>query len=344
MARWRRAMLLAGCFLALNAPHLLRNYALFGSPLGSPEIMSLERNDRISPRVVASNAIRNLVLHTSTPVSWITERLNAGVAFLHRLTGADPNDPATTFRYCNFDFPHGFRVSDSLASCAVHLILCLLGGLLILMKPRANAAMAIYVVPTLLSLIFFCGFLKWQPWHSRIQLAWFLLLIPVIAILLCRYSPRWGVQLSAAVVTAFAVCTAASNASRPVLKAEFWSLPREEKYYALEDRGRNEAYKKLASSIVASKCRNIGLKADSCEAEYPLWVMLRNRGFQGRIDRCFVENVSARIPTSAPTPEMIISIFNVFPEAVSNAYPRIERFADLTVLWPDKPLYASSPQ
>jgi hypothetical protein len=334
----RLPCLFAGVFLMLNAPHMARNYALFNSPLGSPEMLALERNERFSHRVGASNLIRNVALHTNSGIPWLTHGLNAALARLHEFTGEGLNDPATTLPYCRFEFRQKFSVSDSVASCTGHLLLCAVALVFALHRPVHNRGLILYLAPLLVSFLFFLFFLKWQLWHSRIHLAWFLLLTPVAAIALCNWRIRWAGWGSAAALLIFAGVTVTVNSSRPIFSGSFWKLPREKQYFAATSKEEiRDALAHLADRIVASKSQSVGIKAGFCGIEYPLWMMLRTRGFQGRVDRCFVENVSAQIPITAPQPEVVISVFNIIPEAVSNSYPHTEKAGELTVLWKNKP-------
>jgi hypothetical protein len=332
------ALVFVGAFFLLNAPHMARNYSLFGSPLGSPEMMSLERNESLSHRVFASNVIRNMALHTNSGIPWLTHGLNRALTWLHHLTGEEFNDPRTTFSYCRFEFREKFSVSDSVASCIVHFTLCSLVLGLLVLRPIRHQRIFLYLAPILLSMLFFAFFLKWQTWHSRIHLAWFLLLAPCVAFLFCERGQRWPVWAAAVALLIFAGASIAANTSRPVFSAKFRALPREKQYFTpIRDEQMRESFVELTDRIIASRCQNVGLKAVFCGLEYPLWMMLKNRGFTGRLDRCFVENVTASIPAGAPKPEVVISVFNIIPEGVSNSYPHIEKFSELTVMWAKKP-------
>jgi 4-amino-4-deoxy-L-arabinose transferase-like glycosyltransferase len=55
--------------LALNLPHWERNYAVFGSPMGSPAMLALVRNKNFSIAGTLSNIIRNLALETNTGIT-----------------------------------------------------------------------------------------------------------------------------------------------------------------------------------------------------------------------------------------------------------------------------------
>jgi hypothetical protein len=207
-----------------------------------------------------------------------------------------------------------------------------------LRHPVRNRGLILYLAPLLASFLFFLFFLKWQLWHSRIHLTWFLLLTPVTAIALCNWRIPWAAWGSAAALLIFAAATITVNSSRPVFSGRFWKLPREKQYLAAtSNQERPDALVQLADRIVASKSQSVGIKAGFSGIEYPLWMMLRTRRFQGRVDRCFVQNVSAQIPTIAPQPDVVISVYNIIPEAVSNSYPHSEKAGDLTVLWKNKP-------
>ena len=94
------AVLLA---LALNAPHLIRNYALFHAPFGPaaeiPPRGFKYTNDRFGVGPAASNILRNVALHATTPWQPLNRVTEAGVRGALRLLHEDPDDPATTWDF-----------------------------------------------------------------------------------------------------------------------------------------------------------------------------------------------------------------------------------------------------
>jgi len=342
-ARVRLALLFASAFLLLNAPHMCRNYALFGSPLGSPYIFSIERNQRVSVATVMSNVIRNLSLHANSGVPFITRSLNAALSTAHQLTGTTLTDPATTYHAGAFRFAKRFFIYDSQASCTYHLLLIVVAGCLALRKPKANSRLLWYSSPVVVSFLLFCACLKWQQWHTRLHLAYFALLMPFVAIVVARSFPGWCVWLAAVMVLSFAIYGVANNESRPVFDFKFLRLPREEQYLFVHAPQLNQPMRQIAEAIVGSNCRTVGLKLKFDDPEYPLWVMLRNRGFHGRIDHFYVENVSARLPSVVPQPCAVVSTVDKPPEAVASAFPFTEAFGVWTVRWAEKSPDASPP-
>jgi len=336
-------LVFAAIFIALAGPHMLRNYALFGSPIGSREMILLERNQKLSPRVTASNFVRNLALHTNTGIPWLTRRLGDAMAAAHRWTGQDPTDPATTLKYCRYILPKRFVVTDSIASCFVHVGFAALALLLLLFAPRKNAVLLMWYALAILGFALFCTLLKWQLWHTRIHLAWLLLLSPLIAIAFTERLPRWAVHLSASILVVFAGFTLCYNSSRPVFDSAFLKSSREKQYFVFkEDQALIEPLEALADQVVASGRQTVGLKAYFCDFEYPFWVMLRNRGFKGQLQRCFVDNATSVIHTEPARPDVIITVYDIIPPEVAAAYPHVDKLNGLTVLWAKAPIYASS--
>jgi hypothetical protein len=113
-------------------------------------------------------------------------------------------------------------------------------------------------------------------------------------------------------------------------------MPRERQYLVLHDSDLAGPLAALADKLVAAKPQSIGLKADFCGIEYPLWIMLRNRGFAGRFSRCQVQNVSAAIG-STEDPNVIVTVFNRVPEVVARSYPYSETYGRLFVFWSADP-------
>jgi hypothetical protein len=183
----------------------------------------------------------------------------------------------------------------------------------------------------------FSGYLKWQEWHTRRHLAFLLLFMPLVSWVLVRKASPWGPWLTAVVVQVFACYSIASNMSCPIFNAHYLSLPRERQYAFVHHNSINEALKRLTDTIVAAKCKNVGLKLGYDAAEYPIWVMLKNRGFDGTIQHTYVENESASIPSTF-SPDVIISILPNPPEAVRREFPYLEKYGEYTVLWREKPV------
>jgi hypothetical protein len=336
--RLQAVFLFSGIFFVLNAPHMARNYALFGSPLGSGHMLSLEKNEQISAAVAASNLVRNLALHTTTGIPWLTDKINLVLEALHGLTGKDLNDPATTFKHAHFNFSNAFVVWDSYASCTVHLLLCLVAATVLIVRRHGNGRLITYVGVILSSALLFCATLKWQLWHPRLHLPWFILMAPVVSIMLARHFSTWPMRFNSVALVIFAMFTLGQNTSRPVFSAKFWSRPREQQYFTPFREGTPEAVVRLADTIIASRCENIGLKAQFTSIEFPIWNMLRKRGFAGRMRRSHVENISASLGSHTPKPDVIISQFDVKLEAVTYAYPHVQKFGAWTVLWTKQPI------
>jgi hypothetical protein len=102
------------------------------------------------------------------------------------------------------------------------------------------------------------------------------------------------------------VLTICLNPTFPAFSAFFHTQPREALYFAV----RPELYettRSLAEDIVQSGCSNVLLKIGDDTWEYPLWVLLKDRKFQGTVNHTLVDNESAALPSiSAAAPQTVI--------------------------------------
>ena len=128
------AVLLA---LALNAPHLIRNYALFHAPFGPaaeiPPRGFKYTNDRFGVGPAASNILRNVALHATTPWQPLNRVTEAGVRGALRLLHEDPDDPATTWDFTEFHVPP-YSLHEATAGNPLHACLILLACALLLVE------------------------------------------------------------------------------------------------------------------------------------------------------------------------------------------------------------------
>jgi len=304
----RLVLLCVAAIALLDGPHLLRNQALFGSPFGSRYMFALQRNADVSLGVVGSNALRNLSLHAATGWEPLTQGLNRLLAGAHRLTGRDLNDRRTTIVNATFAFQTGFPINDNLTGDFHHLLLILL-ALLTWAFPKARRKCPCRLPLLLaalvgLSFLLFCAYLRWQPWHARFHLPYFLLLLPVAGVTLVLAWSPWPVRTVAGGLFALALVCIGWNRSRPLLTgSEFIFQPREQQYFLQVPRLYVPAAQ-VAGDIVAAGCQTVGLQARHDffagldELEYPTWVLLRNRGFRGRIYHVGFTNESLGLPTA----------------------------------------------
>jgi len=329
----RIALVFALAFLAVNGPHLLRNYGVFGSPLGSRGVDSVQRNKNVSLSGTLSNVIRGLALQTNTGIEPLTQALNETLLWLHRFTGRDLNDPDTTFQSGRFGVLERFLIFDSYASNFYHLLLAMIAAFTIFGNPKRHLSHLVYLTVLVGGYALFCALLRWQQWHGRLHIAWMVLLIPWTASLLAEWRRRWLEWAAAAGVFVFAVVCLISNASRPVLNRGFMALPREQQYLATTAPLSYRPLAQTASDIVASGCDEVGIKLDYDDPEYALWILLRNRGYLGRIDHAYVENESDRIRRNPLKPCAVLTSQKHLPASVTAEFGRQSHYDRFTVLW-----------
>jgi len=321
-AKLRPSLMVGVAVLLLNAPHWSRNLAVFGSPLGSQATRAIQCNRNISLASTFSNLIRNLTLETNTGIRPLTRKLNQLLFYAHRLSGKDINDPDITYPMGRFGFFPDFFVDDSYASNPYHGVLILAAAGLALRRWRCSWPRLVYVVLIGVSFVAFCGYLRWQQWHTRMHLAYLVLLMPWVAVELERFLAGWRMAVVGGGLLGFAVFSLLDNQNRPVADAWFRQLPRENQYLVPYDLPKKLAtantakFQQIADEILASDCRRIGLKLRAEDAEYLIWRFLINRGFRGSLEHVWVENESAQLQNPLTFPEAIITSYAGDPPAM----------------------------
>jgi 4-amino-4-deoxy-L-arabinose transferase-like glycosyltransferase len=329
------ALVFSSGFFLLNGPHFMRNQALFGSPLGSDEIHKLECNERMTPITFASNLIRNLALHNNCGLRPVTRTLNAVATKLHEQTGARIDDPRTTYPPGPVKFIDRFIVYDDYASAPVHLLWIVVGLTVAVARWREAKKLVGYAALIAGSFAIFVALLKYQFWHSRFHLAYFILLSPMVALALTKgqRARGWAASCVLATVFLYALLCLRCNEARPLLHPRFVTLPRESQYLDIHASHWTPALQRISADIARSGCDSVGLKLGFDAFEYPIWLMLRDRGFTGTINHCFVEHVSGRLPVLNPTPAAIIAKVSTPPPAITNLYPHTSVYGPLMILW-----------
>jgi hypothetical protein len=290
----RLAAIVALCCLALNAPQMARNQAIYHNPLSSHFMRTIQLNKRVSIAGTLSNLVRNLALHTDTGIEPASRWLNLQLKSLHSLAGGPASEADTSYGAVRCRFQRDFPLIDSYAGNFYHLALFLLAGALLLAQPCRNLRLLLYAAPCFFGLLFFCALVRWQPCNARFQLPFFMLLCPWLAIVLGTTLPGWARGLALSGSAVFTLYCLGVNYSCPFLDPQFRNLPREAQMLRLKP----EYYAPMAQAaweIRVAGCERVGLKLGYDGFEYPLMKMLLNRGYAGRIGHAFSEEWSTTI-------------------------------------------------
>lgn len=332
----RLAGIFCAMFFLLNAGHATRNFSTFGSPLGSEYILSIEKNDRITASGAAANLVRNLSLYSNTGIAPLTSLLNEIFARAHSWTGRSFNDADITYHNPGvFWLAYKFQLFDSYAGLPYHLALICLAVTLAVFRPKQYRAALWHTAWVAGSFALLCIYLKWQFWHTRLHLAYFVALSPVVAWVLVERLPRWSVGVFAVGLVSIGTYCVVGNESRPLSNRVFTALPRESQHLAVHNPRLIVPTRELADTIIASGCGNVGLKLEFDEAEYAIWVALRNRGFKGTLHHFYVENESGRLPARYAAPDMIIASGGSPPADIAALYPTKQHFGRLVLMSPE---------
>lgn len=271
---WRSLVVVMLVAEALNLAHHERNLWWYGSPLGpGAEGAYGYTNSAAGMRQLGSLVVRNLGLHAGTLSVELNAGLERAVGRLHAALGVGVNDSPTTWPGTTFRIERP-RYHEDLAGNGLHLLLILTVLAILVVSGRARRAGSLsYAAMLIVAFLFFCIVLRWQPWHSRLQLPLFVLASPLVALTVTGWR-RFGV------CTGVALCLAAwpwilFNESRPLLgDTSILGTARERQYFRNRDVLR-DPYTRAANFIGQRGCGEVGVVLGADDWEYPLWILLR---------------------------------------------------------------------
>lgn len=284
-------------FLTIQARFISQNLLLYGNASGSKDDYSGLTNQRISLKGISSNLIKNTMLHIPIPI--YTKQAEDTILYIHKLLGIDVDDCATTF--CDPDFR--FKITrvinpqEDIASNTFHLMLIVTAGVALLgqlIKKRLIFFEAYTYSLTILSFIAFSTLLKWQPFHSRLHMPFFVI-GTIISVLILSKSRMGSFFIKGCLVLSalLAVVLVLFNATRPYISyrpfvgyieafvpslngipESFLIKPRDQQYF----NSRTYYYKPYlgVTNILAKENFKGSIAFDLTYGfEYPLWVLLK---------------------------------------------------------------------
>lgn len=285
--------------LLINAPFYVRCWEMCGNPLGITEtVVDREKNingsavnETFSPKAILSNLIRNTATHFHvTPSVAINLAVEDAVIRLHEFFGMDVNDRRTTWATTKFRAPgdankkvpkdpaerRRYR-SDEGVSNPLHFLMIVLSLVMILGRSslRKREGLLLYALCCVAGFLLFCGYLKWQPFHSRLHMSFFVLSAPFVAVALFDVKDSrlgmLGRALSLIVLTGMAVPTLLYSCERPLLGEHSMLLKaRNERYFWFPHR--KEPFANAQQFMRDRKLSAVGF--DGADWEYPMMVLL----------------------------------------------------------------------
>jgi 4-amino-4-deoxy-L-arabinose transferase-like glycosyltransferase len=287
---WRWAIATA-IILGINSGQYIRSYQIYNNPLGPTQVDGLKiTNDIITPASITSNVVRNIVTNLWTPFDVVNRYIYDISDQIHQAIGLDENDPRTTYGQ-TFGI-HPISLYEATAGNLLHtlLITALLIYCIIAFKERQRRVI-IYVAEVLFGFLIFCAALKWQLWIPRLQAPLFILMSPIFGIVASQIKPKFIPKTIVALLFIAATPWLVAGQPRPLIGSNSVLLVERNVQYFSYYPALYEPYMLAAKRIEKMKASNVGLVTGWSDAEYPLWVYLRNYNKQlPRIEEVDVSN------------------------------------------------------
>lgn len=285
---------IAALVLLLNCGHYIRNYNLYGSPLGpgqESETGNDYSNDIFTAPAITSNVMRNFAVHLSTPDYRVNVALDRFFYKLHDWIGISPNDPRTTWSGTEFHIGY-LSYYDGKAGSPLHIWIVILVIPIFIAQKRQKSEETFYLLALLGAFLFFASYLKWQSWHSRLHLPLFALWSPFIGRTLSQFRVRWLTSLCMFALAAASFLWLFHNETHPLFGKDSIFTASRARQYMIRNKSLYRPFVETTDILKRSSCSNIGLMTDWDGWEYPLWVMLRGALPQVHIEHVNVDNVS----------------------------------------------------
>lgn len=306
--------------LIANAGHYARNFELYGSPLGPGTEGGdfVYTNQIVNPSAVVSNMLRNAGLHLGTTSVRANTFAEGAIYRLHAHLGISTNDPRTTWPDTEFHVRPPSHNEDDEGNF-VQLLLIAATLIVYFSGRRRDPKVTTHAFLILSSFVIFCAYLKWQPWHSRLQLPLFVLWAPFLGLMLSRIR-RFGFGNALAIVLILSsLPSLLSSQTKPIQgKGSIFIASRSDQYFS-KRRELEAPYQEATDVISRMKCTDVGLLIGGDDWEYPLWVLL-NEKMNGKIhiEHVNVMNVSKKIHQVRGNNEFTpCAIFNLDPHPQS---------------------------
>jgi hypothetical protein len=329
------ALLMLFIPLVINSGYYFRNEALFHNPLGAnPESAQLV-NTTYAPQAVVSNVVRDAILQFGSPNPTVNNLLERAVTRLHSaVLHIGVSDPATTFPGASFhvnplSFDEDYSGDPLQTLLAIAAVLAAIG----FASRRGPPLVSIYALGLIFALLIFAVYLRWQPWHARLELPLLVLSAPLIGAVIAHLSKARVTGALSVVLLVAAVPWVIDNQTRPMVGfplpvainpeprflpsgATIFNTSRTDLYFV--KRPNLESPYVDAMKLASRKgCGEIALWSGPDDWEYPLWVLVNRSAGQARIDQVLITNQSIDAQRFGVTPCLLVTLTSEQPPSVA---------------------------
>ena len=207
-------------FGLINGGYLLRNQRTYGK-IYRPTELSHKMNDVRNWKVMVSNLTRNAALHADLPFPRADTWLMGNLQQFHTRLGLDIADPRTTLAD-KFIIPE-VNTSEMTSGNPLHAALIIFSvtaivGMVLLGKQDPN--ILAYTGAVFCSLLFFCYVLKWEATGGNLQLPFFILFAPLLAVFLDWLKKPDFISIMAVLLLVYAIPWLFQTYERPIFPDE----------------------------------------------------------------------------------------------------------------------------
>ena len=296
--------------LGVNSGFLFRNIRLFSNPLGST-VMFDTTNQSHSIGGLASNMLRNTALNFADRQNPLFRGVLSGLQRLHQFTGLASSEPKITFEKAEIfnGFDQSQVLHEDFAGNPYHAILIFIAICFSFLAVRKNIfqrQVLVYGLCLILGFVGFSFYLKFQDFGSRLLLPLFVLWTPAIVLILAAGSERL-MKIAVIGILLLSFGWTFGNILRPISLDALTAPKNREALYFANNPDLYPIYAGIADRIVSSNCHAIGLSLGENTWEYPIWILLSNRKWQGRIEHVSVNNPTAALTDKKFIPCAVIS-------------------------------------
>lgn len=305
---WRPILVTGSVILLLNGFYYARNLALFHSPLGSKSISQMYKNADYYPNAIAANIIKNAALHLQFTDKKLDKDIEKSVKRICDNLGVSCDDPKYTWHNTVFKLYSVRKWDEDSAGNTYHFLLSLVAVLIfivMLLKIKMPFVTTSYICIVAVMFILFCSYLKWQPWHSRLHLPIFVLLVPFMVKMFSKIKVPGSLYIIASFLLLTSLPGLFKSHSRPLIgEQSIFHQSRYRQYFNANPKYYDE-FKKIDQILTRHSWKRIGLIWSEDTWEYPLWLN-QNGVFSGRtITHIAVENESGKYASNNNSSEVV---------------------------------------